>query len=164
MNKSLQTKLDQLIDRYEELAALMSDSEIISDQDKFRAYSKEYADIEPVVNCFRQYEDETTQLEDAKSMASDSDPEIREMAEAEIEELSASLEKLDSTLQTLLLPKDPHDANDRIQLTRHDLRQAVQGQINTVICFECIPDLARLKNGKWKFSTNVTVNMAAIKK
>ena len=80
VNKSLQAKLDQLLDRYEELAALLSDSEIISDQDKFRLYSKEYADIEPVVNCFRRYEDESTQLEGARPMLGDSDSEIREMA------------------------------------------------------------------------------------
>ena len=112
VNKSLQAKLNQLLDRYEELAALLSDSEIISDQDKFRLYSKEYSDIEPVVNCFRQYEDESTELEDAKQMLGDSDPEIREMAETEVEDLTASLETLDQTLQTLLLPKDPYDANN----------------------------------------------------
>ena len=112
MNKSLQTKLDQLLDRYEELGALLSDNDVISDQDRFRSYSKEYADIEPVVNCFRQYEEDSSQLEDARQMLSDSDPDIREMAEAEAEELSESLEQLDQTLQTLLLPKDPHDANN----------------------------------------------------
>ena len=112
MNNSLQAKLDQLLDRYEELAALMSDSTIIADQDKFRLYSKEYADIEPVVICFRQYEDQSTQLEDARQMLEDSDSDIREMAEAEIDELTSSLADLDQTLQTLLLPKDPHDANN----------------------------------------------------
>lgn len=112
MNKSLQTKLDQLLDRYEELGALLSDSDVISDQDKFRTYSKEYADIEPVVNCFRRYEEDTTQLDDAKQMLSDADPDIREMAEAEVDELTDSLAQLDQTLQTLLLPKDPHDANN----------------------------------------------------
>ncbi|SVD58855.1 uncharacterized protein METZ01_LOCUS411709, partial [marine metagenome] len=47
---------------------MLSHSEIISDQDKFRLYSKEYADVEPVVNCFRQYEDKRTQVEDARQM------------------------------------------------------------------------------------------------
>ena len=112
MNNSLQAKLDQLLDRYEELAALLSDSTIIADQDKFRLYSKEYADIEPVVICFRQYEDQSTQLEDARQMLEDSDADIREMAEAEIDELTSSLADLDQSLQTLLLPKDPHDANN----------------------------------------------------
>lgn len=112
MNKSLQNKLDQLLERYEELGALLSDNEVISDQKRFRAFSKEYADIEPVVNCFRRYDDQRQQLEDARQMMGDSDPEIREMAEAEIEELEVSQEVLDQTLQTLLLPRDPHDSSN----------------------------------------------------
>ncbi|HCC46315.1 MAG TPA: peptide chain release factor 1 [Gammaproteobacteria bacterium] len=112
MNNSLQKKLDQLLDRYEELAALLSDAEIIADQKKFRVYSKEYADIEPVVQCFRSHEEQSRQLEDARLMLEDSDIDIREMAEVEITELSQSLASINQSLQTLLLPKDPHDANN----------------------------------------------------
>ena len=112
MNSSLQKKLDQLLDRYEELAALLSDAEIIADQKKFRVYSKEYADIEPVVQCFRSYDEQTRQLEDARQMLEDSDIDIREMAEVEITELSVSLAAINQSLQTLLLPKDPHDASN----------------------------------------------------
>ena len=112
MNNSLQKKLDQLLDRYEELAALLSDAEIIADQKKFRVYSKEYADIEPVVQCFRSHEEQSRQLEDARLMLEDSDFDIREMAELEITELSQSLASINQSLQTLLLPKDPHDANN----------------------------------------------------
>ena len=112
MNNSLQKKLDQLLDRYEELAALLSDAEIITDQKKFRVYSKEYADIEPVVQCFRSHEEQSRQLEDARLMLEDSDFDIREMAELEITELSQSLASINQSLQTLLLPKDPHDASN----------------------------------------------------
>ena len=112
MNNSLQKKLDQLLDRYEELAALLSDAEIIADQKKFRVYSKEYADIEPVVQCFRSHEEQSRQLEDARLMLEDSDFDIREMAELEITELSQSLASINQSLQTLLLPKDPHDASN----------------------------------------------------
>ena len=112
MNNSLQKKLDQLLDRYEELAALLSDAEIITDQKKFRVYSKEYADIEPVVQCFRSHEEQSRQLEDARLMLEDSDIDIREMAEVEITELSQSLASINQSLQTLLLPKDPHDASN----------------------------------------------------
>lgn len=112
MNKSLRHKLDRLLERYEELGALLSDSDTIADQTRFRAFSKEYADIEPVVMCFRQFESQTAELDDASQMAGDSDAEIREMAEAEVAELEASLAKLDAQLQKLLLPKDPHDSNN----------------------------------------------------
>lgn len=112
MNKSLQQKMDQLLDRYEELGALLSDSDVIADQDKFRSYSKEYADIEPVVMTFREHESANEQLEDAKQMLQDPDDDIREMASAEISELETSIETLDAKLQTLLLPKDPHDKSN----------------------------------------------------
>ena len=56
MNNSLKIKLEQLLDRYEELGALLSDSEVIADQGRFRSFSKEYADIEPVVACYRRFE------------------------------------------------------------------------------------------------------------
>ena len=88
MNKSLQAKLDQLLDRHEELSALLSDSQIISDQEKFRLYSKEYSDIEPVVNCFRQLQDKNKQLEGARDLVRDPDPDIRQMAETEVADLS----------------------------------------------------------------------------
>jgi peptide chain release factor 1 len=112
MNKSLRIKLDQLLERYEELGALMSDADVISDQKRFRAYSKEYADIEPVVICFREHEENTTELADARQMQGDADAEIREMAETEVATLEARLEELDKQLQMLLLPKDPHDSNN----------------------------------------------------
>ncbi len=112
MNKSLKFKLDQLLDRYEELGALLSDADVISDQNRFRSYSKEYADIEPVVICFREFESQSLELEDAKVMLKDPDNDIREMAEMEMGELEDALEILDSRLQKLLLPKDPHDANN----------------------------------------------------
>jgi len=51
MKDSIRIKLDNLADRYEELGALLSDAQVISDQNKFRAFSKEYSEIEPVVQC-----------------------------------------------------------------------------------------------------------------
>ncbi|MFT5804848.1 MAG: peptide chain release factor 1, partial [Candidatus Paceibacteria bacterium] len=53
MKASLKTKLEQLLERYVDLGALLSDSGVIADQDAFRNYSKEYAEIEPVVFCYR---------------------------------------------------------------------------------------------------------------
>ena len=73
LNKSLKFKLDQLLDRYEELGALLSDADVITDQKRFRSYSKEFVDIEPVVICFRQFESQSSELEDAQVMSKDPD-------------------------------------------------------------------------------------------
>ncbi len=100
------------MERYEELGALLSDSDVISDQDRFRAYSKEYADIEPVVLKFRELDTAQTELNDAEQMLKDSDQDIQDMARQEIDELAPRVENLGTELQTLLLPRDPHDANN----------------------------------------------------
>ena len=71
MKASLKTKLDQLLERYDELGALLSDSETINDQNMFRAYSKEYAEIEPVVLCYRRFEGKNTELDEARLMLQD---------------------------------------------------------------------------------------------
>ncbi len=112
MNKSLSTKLDQLLERYQELGVLLSDGDVISDQTRFRAYSREYAEIEPVVLSFKNYEARRIELDDAQQMLSDPDPEMQEMAAAEVSSLQESVESLESDLQKLLLPKDPHDGNN----------------------------------------------------
>ena len=112
MQSSLQVKLQQLLERYDELGALLSDSDTISDQDLFRKYSMEYAELEPVVSCYRQWEHTTGELEQARSLSQDPDPDIREMAEEEVETLEQTLEDLDSQLQVLLLPRDPNDSHN----------------------------------------------------
>ena len=103
MNPSIITKLETLNERYEELEGLLSDAEIITDQDKFRNFSKEYAELEPVVQCFASYLKAQRDLEEAKALQKDSDPDVREMAEEEISSSQEQLEKLDLDLQKLLL-------------------------------------------------------------
>lgn len=112
MKTSLETKLHQLIERYEELAALLSDSETISDMDRFRDYSKEYAEIEPLVMTYRDFEQTQQELDDTRGLLKDKDEDIREMAEAEIRPLEEKQESLEQSLQMLLLPKDPNDTHN----------------------------------------------------
>jgi len=112
MKESLLFRLDSISERYEELAALMSEPEIISDQNKFRDFSKEYAEIEPVVLCFANYKQTLNDIQEAKALMDDGDADMREMAEEEWKEARATLETLDSELQTLLLPKDPNDGHN----------------------------------------------------
>ena len=109
MNPSVISKLEHLKDRYEELEALLSDAGVIADQDKFRSYSKEYAELEPVVQCFSRFTQKQTELEEARVLQKDGDPDVRQMAEDEVYAAQSQLEALDSELQKLLLPKDPKD-------------------------------------------------------
>lgn len=112
MKASLLKKLDLLQDRFEELTALLGDAEIITDQNKFRAYSREYAEIEPVVGAFTAYRQVQENVAEAQLLLKDSDPDLREMAEEEISSAKAQLETLDAQLQRMLLPKDPRDGRN----------------------------------------------------
>ena len=77
MKSSILEKLDNLNERYIEVGALLSDAEIISDQNRFRDLSKEYAELEPVVKCYQEYQQVMDNIEEAKVLIDDSDPEMR---------------------------------------------------------------------------------------
>ena len=109
MKASILEKLDNLQDRYDEVGALLSDAEIISDQNRFRELSKEYAELEPVVKCFSDYQQIQENIEEAKALLKDGDADMREMAQEELKDGEAQLEPLEDELQRLLLPKDPND-------------------------------------------------------
>jgi len=112
MKESLLFRLESLSERYEELAVLMSQPEIITDQNKFRDFSKEYAELEPVVKCFSEYNSARDDINEAKALMDDGDAEMREMAEDEWKQAKSQLEVLDLELQKLLLPKDPNDSHN----------------------------------------------------
>lgn len=109
MKASILTKLDNLDERYQEVAALLSDSETIADQNKFRELSKEYAELEPVVKAYIDYRDVINNLQEAKLLLKDSDPDMRAMAQDELADAESQKEPLELNLQRLLLPKDPND-------------------------------------------------------
>ena len=112
MKASLINKLDLLQDRFEELTALLGDAEVISNQPQFRAYSKEYAELEPVYQAFSAFRKVQSDLEGAQALLKDSDPDMREMAEEEVAEAKEQLIELEATLQRMLLPKDPNDGRN----------------------------------------------------
>ena len=109
MKPSIRNKLYSLIDRHEEIAGLLADPDVINEQNQFRDLSREYAQLEPVVNCFQQYNQAQSDLESANEMLKDDDAEMREMAAEEIKLAKQQVETLELELQTLLLPKDPND-------------------------------------------------------
>lgn len=110
MKESILQKLENLKDRYEELEGLMSDAEVITNQDKFRAYSMEYAELEPVVQNFQAFMQVQSDLAEAQVMQKDSDPELRALGNEEFAIANEKIESLEMELQKLLLPRDPKDS------------------------------------------------------
>ncbi|MBC6907264.1 peptide chain release factor 1 [Saccharophagus sp. K07] len=109
MKSSILEKLESLQERYVEVGALLSDAETIANQNRFRELSKEYAELEPVVNCFKDYRRIKSHLEEARQLLREGDAELREMAREEIETNEGRFAELELELQKLLLPKDPRD-------------------------------------------------------
>jgi peptide chain release factor 1 len=102
-------KLEEFKQRYDQLKDLLSDPEVISDQDRYRTLSKEAAEISSLVGTFAEYKKISRELEDNKELLKDDDQEIREMARAEIAKQREQSEELIQELKVLMLPKDPND-------------------------------------------------------
>jgi peptide chain release factor 1 len=108
-------RLDQLESRYEDLARQLSDPGIVSDQENYRKVAKAHRDLEPTIEKLREYKRLKTGVTDAKAMLAD--PDMKEMAEAELAELEPQLTTVEEELKVLLLPKDPNaDKNVIVEL------------------------------------------------
>lgn len=112
MKASILQKLDALKERHAEVSALLSDAEIISKQEKFRELSREYAELQPVVECLDRYRTVLADLEEAKRWLNEGDSDMREMAREELLANEEKLEPLELELQTLLLPTDERDSKN----------------------------------------------------
>ncbi|WP_372955919.1 peptide chain release factor 1 [Marinobacter sp.] len=112
MKPSIQARLEQLVDRFEEVSALLGDPGVIADQKQFRELSKEFAEIEPVVQCFRAWRRTLDDLATAEELAREGDADMREMAEEEMVSARRKRDELDEELQRLMLPKDPDDSKN----------------------------------------------------
>jgi len=109
---SIRFKLDNLVDRQEELNVLLSQPETMSDQNHFRKLSIELAEIGPVIENYLEYKELEEDAEAAQMMMEDDDKEMRKMAHDELTQTKARQEVLLADLQKLLLPKDPNDDNN----------------------------------------------------
>ena len=107
-------KLDFITDKYDELARLVSDPDIINNQPVWQKHIKEMGEIEPIVNKYKEYKKAKQDLADAKEMLQEDDEEIREMAKLEISELNDLIAQQEDELKVLLLPKDPNDEKNVI--------------------------------------------------
>jgi peptide chain release factor 1 len=95
--------------RFEELTRQMADPAVINDADLYRKTAKAQSDLSETVQKYREWKIMRDNLDQARQMRQDSDPDIRAMAEEEIERLEPELSKIEDELRVLLLPKDPND-------------------------------------------------------
>ena len=108
-------KLEEIAKRFEEVGQLMVQPDIISDMDNYTRLSKEYKDLEKIVLVYKDYKNVLSNLSSAKEVLStEKDPEFRELAKMELEELEPQQEKLEEQLKQMLIPKDPADSKNSI--------------------------------------------------
>jgi peptide chain release factor 1 len=112
MKKSVYQKLEVLVERFEEVQALLSDPATLSNQEKFIALSKEFSQLEQVTSVFVSFQEAEHDFATAEEMLKDEDPDMREMAQEEFKAAKKAVENLTGELQILLLPKDPNDNNN----------------------------------------------------
>ena len=110
MLPTLRRKLEALAERRDELERLLADPGVAADQDRFRAFSREFAQLEPVAAALADERQARDDLDAAQAMQAD--PELRELAEEEIAAANARLDELDDTLMALLVPRDARDEGD----------------------------------------------------
>ncbi len=109
MQASIVNKLQHIEERHTEVSALLADAGTIADQNRYRNLSKEYAQLTPVVDNFRAWQQTQQDVDSAREMLKDPDPDMKNMAEDEIRAARERSDALELQLQKLLLPKDPHD-------------------------------------------------------
>ncbi|GGC89666.1 peptide chain release factor 1 [Undibacterium terreum] len=107
MKPSMLSKLDQLAERLVEVNQLLNQEGSTNDMDNYRKLNREHAELEPLVELYKNYQQAQTDIAAAQEMMAD--PDMKEFAQEEIAAAKATMETLESDLQKMLLPKDPND-------------------------------------------------------
>ena len=123
MNESMLDRLKTMENRYEELGHMLMDPDIGSDIKKMTEVTKEQASLQAAYDLYQEYKEIEAGIEDAKELAKESDPEIKEMAKLELAELEEKFPEIIKKLEIELVPKDPNDNKDVIM----EIRGAARG-------------------------------------
>nr|WKN38761.1 peptide chain release factor 1 [Tunicatimonas sp. TK19036] len=108
-------KLEAIKERFEEVGQLMIQPDIMSDMSNYTKLNKEYSDLEKIVKKYDEYRQVLSNIKSAKEvLETEKDPDFRELAKAELEEMEPREESLEEELKTMLIPKDPNDSKNVI--------------------------------------------------
>ena len=108
-------KLEDIVNRYEDITAELSNPDVVNDQERFRRLMKEQNNILPIVTAFTEYKECRQNIDDSLQMLDEeTDEELLELVKEELNESKKRVEELENELKILLLPKDPNDEKDII--------------------------------------------------
>jgi peptide chain release factor 1 len=118
-DSSVISKLEEVVFRFEEVGKQIVDPDVISDMKRYVQLNREYKDLAPVVDAYKNYKDVIDNIASAKDIIKqEKDEEFKEMAKIELEELLTKKEELDEEIKWLLIPKDPNDNKNVIMEIR----------------------------------------------
>jgi peptide chain release factor 1 len=147
-NTDMIEKLESIKGRYLNLEEQLSDPEIMSDMSRYTRINKEYSSLKELVGLIDTYKMHLQNLENAKSLLKDPDPEVREMAEAEVSDLKAAIEEDEENLKWKLIPKDPDDDKDVI----FEIRSGTGGDEASIFAGDLFKMYTRYFDSKgWKY-------------
>lgn len=107
-------KLEAIKARYKEVEIALSNPEVVTDQAKFAALSREYSELEKIVQLYKEYQEVLESVAFNKEVLNGDDEEMRQLAKAEADELAERQERLEQTIRVMLIPKDPQDDKNAI--------------------------------------------------
>ncbi len=140
-------KLDELEARFEDLTRQMADPEVLSDPERYRKTAKTRSELEEIVGKYREWKSTRAELEGARAMLEDADPELRRLAAEEVARLEPRMEGLEEELKILLLPKDPNDEKNVVL----EIRAGTGGDEATLFAAEIFRMYARYAESRgWK--------------
>ena len=114
-NNSLLDKLNGLVARFEEVSTLITDPSVIADQQRYVRLTKEYKDLEDLMNARKEYANLLSNLTESKNMLlTETDPDMKEMAREEVANCEKCIPELEENIKLMLVPKDPEDSKNAI--------------------------------------------------
>jgi len=140
-------RLEEAEARYSDLTAKMADPDVISDSDQYRKVTKSQSDLADLVTKFREWKRASQELAEARQMLTETDPELKEMAEMEVARLEPEVTQIEQDLQILLLPKDPNDEKNVVL----EIRKGAGGDEASLFAAEVFRMYGRYaEEMKWK--------------
>jgi protein subunit release factor A len=161
MSKNLiLSKLEGVKERFEEVGRLLNEPGVMNDMKNYIHLNKEYKELDPVVAAYKEYKNTLINIDSTKELlAVEKDDEMREMAKAELDDLTGKVVDMEENLKILLLPTDPQDEKNAILEIRE-----MKPVFLPATCSAFIPNTVSRKAGKWKLPILPRVQRVVIRK
>jgi peptide chain release factor 1 len=153
-NNTILTKLEGLTEKHQDLSRQISDPAVMSDMKRYVALSKEYKELEPIVDACANYKKILNDLDSAKEMLlTEKDEEMREMAKQEVEQLEAKIPGIEEEIKLLLVPADPQDGKSAIL----EIRAGAGGDEASIFAGDLFRMYAKFAEKRgWKIAINTS--------